>query len=89
MSNTAGRIPRDRAWVDRDGNVLDTADKLTAHLDKLAELQEDPEQLAQLRADVDAEAARRARGAARRGTGEDCMTELVVTPLTGARPQTF
>ena len=60
MSDDDGRIPRDRAWVDRDGNVLDTADKLAAHLDKLAELQEDPEQLAQLRADVDAEAARRA-----------------------------
>lgn len=60
MSDDGARIPRDRAWVDRDGNVLDTADKLAAHLDKLAELQDDPEQLAQLRADVDAEAARRA-----------------------------
>lgn len=67
MADNAARIPRDRAWVDRDGNVLDTAEKLAAHLARLEELRRDPAKFDALAAKLEAEAAaRRAAVAATR-----------------------
>ena len=47
-------------WTNRAGERLDTPDQLAAHLADLADLDNDPDRLAELRAEVDEIAAQRA-----------------------------
>lgn len=53
-------IPTDRAWVDDHGNVLDTADKIADHLERIHNTRTDQQRLDQLRDDIDEQARRRA-----------------------------